>query len=705
MARWNGYLLAAASTVFALLLAMLVKPFVNDVQIGLFFVAVMVSSWLRGLGSGIAAAGLATLALSFVLPLPVGTPSPQLAMALELAIFALTGLLITVLNVRLRQNLGAIRRPSQRLEELARQGAAILQQMPSGIYVVDAQGYPIFINEAARAIGGRFPTSAKPVPQQAADFALRKPGGAPLLPAETPIARALAGEKVTRFEYFLRRDHSDVWVEASASPIRDGDGHVAGAVAVFTDVTRERRLAHELTASEERFHFLADVGQALAVSLDYETTVGNIARLPIPKLADWVVVDLMEGRRRTRRTAAHGDDCQNDLVQRLKSTAPIDVAPPAPGNRHSAPEGGLARALLTGQAGLYEQIDPASLAASLGDGGLEPVVRELGAYSAMFLPLMARGKVAGAITLVRATPGSPYGRADLKLAREMAMRAGLALSNARLLLSDQHNISARQDFLAAAAHDLRSPLTVINLRAHLLRRRLQLCPPLEDPTLAALTGGLDEIIGAIRTMSATIDELMDAVQLQLGQPLTLHCEPTDIVSVARRVAAIYQPTTQQHRIVVRRAPDSLVGYWDLNRIERVVDNLVNNAIKYSPNGGEVVIDISSEGTGAELRAVLSVQDPGIGIPAGDLPFIFERFHRGKNVATSIPGVGMGLAGARGAVEQHGGTLTVESHEHQGSRFTVRLPLAAGSDLRRDLVDAEGGPGPSTDRRELNVSRR
>ena len=130
-----------------------------------------------------------------------------------------------------------------------------------------------------------------------------------------------------------------------------------------------------------------------------------------------------------------------------------------------------------------------------------------------------------------------------------------------------------------------------------------------------------------------------------------------------------RPQAPRHSIRVEVAED-LLAEVDPTRIARAVANLLGNAIKYSPAGGEIAVTLTRE----DDSAVLAVRDQGIGIPAADLPRIFERFHRGSNVAGQIAGAGIGLAGARQIVEQHGGAITVESREGAGSTFTVRLPL-------------------------------
>jgi signal transduction histidine kinase len=114
--------------------------------------------------------------------------------------------------------------------------------------------------------------------------------------------------------------------------------------------------------------------------------------------------------------------------------------------------------------------------------------------------------------------------------------------------------------------------------------------------------------------------------------------------------------------------------YDAARLERVFANVIANAIKYSPSGSPIFVDIARQPGDDNSWAVVAIRDQGIGIPAADLPFIFERFHRAGNVAQQIQGTGIGLSSTRQIVEQHGGTIDVASQEGVGSTFTVRLPL-------------------------------
>lgn len=141
--------------------------------------------------------------------------------------------------------------------------------------------------------------------------------------------------------------------------------------------------------------------------------------------------------------------------------------------------------------------------------------------------------------------------------------------------------------------------------------------------------------------------------------------------------------SSRHLLRLESSVPELIGAWDGSRLERVLGNLVDNAIKYSPAGGEVVMRLTRHGEGEHAWAELSIQDQGVGIPANEIPYMFERFRRGTNVSGTIRGTGLGLFGARSIVRQHGGEITVESEEGVGSTFTLRLPLTPGDDPDSD----------------------
>ncbi len=197
-----------------------------------------------------------------------------------------------------------------------------------------------------------------------------------------------------------------------------------------------------------------------------------------------------------------------------------------------------------------------------------------------------------------------------------------------------------------------------------------------------LAGRLD---ASVTKMTMLCRDVLDMARLEAGKPLDLYRHPTDLVGLVRQLAAHYEH--EPVAIHVRSEAPELVGMWDKFRLERVINNLLSNAIKYSPDGGEVIITIrrelatgpDAEGQGAGW-AVFTVEDQGIGIPPRDLPHLFTPFFRAGNAVGKFKGTGLGLAGSRQIVEQHGGTISVESAEGQGSVFTVRLPIAAAGSV-------------------------
>jgi signal transduction histidine kinase len=282
-------------------------------------------------------------------------------------------------------------------------------------------------------------------------------------------------------------------------------------------------------------------------------------------------------------------------------------------------------------------------------------------------PIVAEREPLGAIEVY--SPNPRHWRADdLELLTAFAAAAAVAISNARHRQREQQAIQARDDFLAAASHDLKNPLTAIRGSVQMLERTLARAgtvPP------ERLTTSIRIISSATGRMTALVDELLDVARLRMGEPLLLERRPTELVALARQQAAVQQSATEHHQIVVDAAVPTLVGLWDSRRLERVLDNLLSNAVKYSPAGGEITLRVERDGD----LAALSVRDQGIGIPAADLPHVLERFRRAANVLGRIEGTGIGLAAAAQIVHQHGGTLDLQSREGEGTLVTVRLPLA------------------------------
>ena len=253
---------------------------------------------------------------------------------------------------------------------------------------------------------------------------------------------------------------------------------------------------------------------------------------------------------------------------------------------------------------------------------------------------------------------------------EVARRtAEVALEEERALAA-----SEREAFFATLGHDLKSPLATATAIAQLLRhqaRRGRL-------DVTELESRLASIEGALRRGALRVDELMDLSRRDGPEIAALHREPVDLVALVRAVLDGYRVTNDRHELVFGPGIDSLVGDWDRDRLERSVDNLVSNAVKFSPHGGRIEATVTEDRSGERRDAVVTITDQGLGIPPADQDTIFARFRRGSN-ATDLPGSGVGLWSVRRIVEQHGGTLTVDSRLGAGSTFTLRIPIATAPD--------------------------
>lgn len=283
-------------------------------------------------------------------------------------------------------------------------------------------------------------------------------------------------------------------------------------------------------------------------------------------------------------------------------------------------------------------------------------------------PIFALGEALGAIEVYSPNPRR-WRPDDLELLAAFAAAAAVAISNARLLQREQQAIQARDDFLAAASHDLKNPLTAIRGAAQMVQRHLARTGSLPPERLEASIRTIDN--AAIR-MTSQIEELLDVARQRLGERLPLEPGQTDLVALARQLADAHQATSDSHPISLESELPQLVGTWDGRRVARAIDNLLSNAIKYSPEGGPIILHIAEENG----KAVLSIRDHGVGIPEADLPHVFERFRRAANVLGRIEGTGIGLAAAAQIIQQHGGSIDLQSRENSGTTVTIRLPLEA-----------------------------
>ncbi|ATB42882.1 hypothetical protein CYFUS_008361 [Cystobacter fuscus] len=461
-------------------------------------------------------------------------------------------------------------------------------------------------------------------------------------------------EQEGRSEYegwLIRKDNSRFWGSVVLSAMRDQDGRLRGFSNIARDLSERRR-------AEKAQAFLAEAGEVLTGSLEYEKTLQEVVRLAVRGMADWCSVAVQGPDGLAVRAAAHVDPTRESTVRGL-----LGVLPEA----ESKPTRGIRQVVRTGQAELCsDTLEAAWVRAALGVDTPERFL-SLRARSYMCVPLKARGTTFGAISFVAVKPGRSYGPADLALAEEFVRRAGLAVDNARLFRKAQEALTARDEFLSMASHDLRSPLTSLRLQLHAVRR--DMLPGDDGPRAPEkLVSRLESMERQTDRMLRMMDALLDISQMTAGR-LELKRQKLDLVELVCGSVGTLDEELRQRGVQMRvHSEGRIEGMWDRLRLEQVIDNLLSNAVKYG-KGQPVDLTVSTDGTTAKLV----VRDQGVGIAPEDQERLFERFERVR-LDRDVSGYGVGLWIVRRVVEAHGGRVSVESRLGEGSSFTVLLPM-------------------------------
>jgi signal transduction histidine kinase len=296
------------------------------------------------------------------------------------------------------------------------------------------------------------------------------------------------------------------------------------------------------------------------------------------------------------------------------------------------------------------------------------ILRRDGFTSAMIVPLRARERILGAISFVSAESRRHYGPADLEFVMDLASRAAIAVDNAQLYRDAQHAIRAREEFISIASHELKTPLTTVKSYSQILSTRIR--KPDSDPArLHYLTDRLEE---QVRRLEILIADLLDASRIQQGR-LDIVPEPFDLAELGQEVLTRFEdaPERSPEHTLILDAPERVVGDWDRARLDQVLTNIVSNALKYSPQGGEVRLRLRRYDQHVEL----AVSDQGIGISPEERARLFQPFIRTARSGEVASGQGLGLFITAQIVKAHAGTIQIDSQEGQGATFSIRLPLS------------------------------
>lgn len=439
-------------------------------------------------------------------------------------------------------------------------------------------------------------------------------------------------------------------------------GH--GRVYVFSrEITAEKKqeatlrgLYDETRRAQRHAAFLAQASAVLTSSLEHDQILQRMAHLAVPTLADGCAVDVPAPDGTVRRAAvAHVRPGMVERTQAFHARYPL---------RMDDAEG-VGRVLREGVTEFVPEIPPEALAQALaGDSERLDATRELGVRMYISVPLVSRGRVLGALTLVNTEPGRRYTQADVRLAEDLARRAAASLDNGRLYMEAQDAIRARDTFLSVASHELNTPLTSLTLNVQALRRDL------ESRTSAAPEALSTKVVAVQRQLSrlsSLVRELLDVSRITAGR-LRLEREELDLAALAREVVPRFSEDLARAGCELRLdAPGPARGYWDRLRLEQVLQNLLSNAIKYG-RGHPIEVRVGAD---AE-RAWLVVRDEGLGIAPEGQARLFQRFERLAS-ERHYGGLGLGLWIVKQIVDALEGRILVESAPGKGSTFTVELP--------------------------------
>jgi PAS domain S-box-containing protein len=427
---------------------------------------------------------------------------------------------------------------------------------------------------------------------------------------------------------------------------------VANWAALAADNAQLYRQAEEarLTAETARgqLESLARVSDQIAGTLDPDEAFRQLAARVVPAFGDYSIAYSSTGNVIRPLGTAHRDPAKGSLVEALAQGIRVSI------DDHEGP----GKVIRLGEPCLMSEM-PEGFAAAQGPLSPDDVRLLLEPRSIMTVPLTARGRTLGAITLATSDDsGRRFTEADLKVAADFASRAALLVDNARLYADARAAARSRDEMVAFVSHDLRDPLQSISAATATLRL---------EPQTADSSESIESIARASAQMRRLVQDLLDVSMIEAGH-LPIHREVVDVrdLIVESQTLVLPQVKAQRARIEIRLAADLPRVSIDRHRILQVLLNLLGNALKFGAAGG--LMTIGAERQDDAIR--IWVQDTGNGIPPEQLPRVFDRFWRADRRA----GAGLGLAVAKGIVEAHGGEIRATSEVGLGSTFFFTLPI-------------------------------
>jgi signal transduction histidine kinase len=389
--------------------------------------------------------------------------------------------------------------------------------------------------------------------------------------------------------------------------------------------------------------------------------MATIAELPVPLLGEWSLLELLSSDGSIRRAAAthidtrrHGDTAA--LVSRIPE--PVELEPVV---------GSAARVAHEMEAQRITDI-AAWLHANFHDATSRARAESLGASAVLIVPLRAGGRAIGALHLVRTRPGAHHTVEEMHVADQFAGLAALALENARLYQESRRAVRERDDMLAIVSHDLRNPVNAIVMLTGAVLSRDPATADGDAPPLMAREE-VESIRAAARQADGLIQDLQDVSRISVGR-LRVERRRVAALELVKEAADLFEPVMADAALRFVRDFDGALPtvLADTHRLQQVLSNLLGNAVRFTPHGGQVTL--SAHVVDDVLR--IGVKDTGPGVAPDDVPRLFERYWQAPRLLRA--GSGLGLYIAKGIVEAHGGEIGVASEMGAGSEFWFTIPV-------------------------------
>jgi signal transduction histidine kinase len=430
--------------------------------------------------------------------------------------------------------------------------------------------------------------------------------------------------------------------------------------ALVTEAELPRNQEHP-AFTRPRWQFLAEASELLDASLEYQETLANVVALAVPMIADYAIIALLTDDGALRwGWSAHRDPAKEAVVARLQAYVPTLAT-----NNHP-----WAEVVHSGRTQIIETVTDGYLRSIAHDEAHLALLRELAPTSYIIMPLAARGRILGVLLFATdRSSGRRYSEHDLAVATELARRISFAVDNATLYRAAEQAAHMREDMVAVVSHDLKNPLTTIQMAVSFLKE--EIVP--DDEAHSLERKQLDVIHRSAARMYRLIHDLLDTTAIEAGHvqltraPITAYELVIDAIELLRPLAA-----AKRIELLAEVPPGLPCVMADRERVLQVFSNIAGNAIKFTPSGGRVEFAVTHHDNALEFQ----ISDNGPGIAPGDLRHLFERYWQATK--TRNMGSGLGLSIAKRLIEAHGGEIRASSELGHGSRFGFTLPVASGS---------------------------